>query len=234
MFIYLVPDVNSGTETTFDTINGMAQNTICSLESRGIAVPPCVITHTMSLLMRRYQYQEAKHFWDSTSHREGRPPITIDLHTLTILLRVYIGLKDPRGVEWVIETLTTENITPDRQFQQTIVKACRAAEKLVAPYFTHAVVKALNVVNELRIDGTQQKKTAKMKVLQIMESAIYAEQAGCTERSGHLEAWADEPELNLPRFNLGDSRDAWMHAAEKPVRDLDTVPRASLVGVASG
>ena len=233
MFVYLLSDVNSDTEITSAPIKDVAQNTICSLESRGIAVPSCVITHTMNMLIKRYQYQEAKFFWDSTSHRKGHPPIPVDLHTLTTLLRVYVGLRDPWGVEWVIETLTTDNITPDRQFQQTLVKARREAEKLVTPYFTHAVVKALNVVNELRTDVTRQKEAAKMKVLQIMESAIYAEEAGYTERSERLEAWADEPGLDLPGFEPGDSTDAWIYAAKKPVREIDDVPRASLVGVAA-
>lgn len=234
MFVHLISELNSDGKATSDAIKNLAQSAISSLESRGISMATYVTTHTMSILVKRRQFQEAIDFWNSMSRREGHPPMMLDLYTLTTLLRAYLGLRDPRGVEWAVKTLSTNNITPDRRFQQTLLKACREAEKFIAPYFTHSIVKALDTVYQLRGDGTREKDIAKMKVLKIMESAILTEGKDHPEISDPLEDRTDTLKISLPEFNIAESTEASVYPAEKPVLDVGTVPQPSLVGVAAG
>lgn len=227
IFIHMISELNSDRSTTSEAIRDMALSTISSLDQRGISVPPCVITHTMSLLVRRKRHQQTLDFWNSISHCHGHP---LDLHTLTTLLQAYLGLRDPGGVEWAVEMLSTNMIAPDRRFQQILVKAYKDAKESMAPYFTQSILKALNTVNGLRIDVTREKENAKMKILKIMENAVLVEKAGDS-----LETMAEELDVDLPKFDLAaDSINSWRYSNEESVRNLDSVSQPRLVGVAVG
>jgi hypothetical protein len=195
IFIHMISELNSDRSTTSEAIRDMALSTISSLDQRGISVPPCVITHTMSLLVRRKRHQQTLDFWNSISHCHGHP---LDLHTLTTLLQAYLGLRDPGGIEWAVEMLSKNTIAPDRRFQQILVKAYKDAKESMAPYFTQSVLKALNTVNEKRIDVTREKENAKMKILKIMENAILVDKAGEPALSDSLETMAEKLDVDLP------------------------------------
>jgi len=234
IFVHMISGMNSDINTSPTSIKDIVRRAISSLDSRGISVPTYVMTHTMRLLVNRWQHQEAVDFWGAISRREGHPPAPVNLNVLTTLLRAYIGLRDPTGIEWVVNTLRLNNISPDRRFQQILVKGLRASDKLTAPFFAHCLVQALNTINDLRVDVTREKEIAKMKILKLMEGALSAEKAEHPESSDSMEAGAEKFEIDLREFRLADSTAAWKYRSDKSAHKIDTAPPASLVGVAAG
>lgn len=237
MFVLMISRLNCDSTATTGSLKDMAHSAVSTLNSHGISMPTSVITHTMGILINQQQSQEAVDFWNSVSHRDGCPSIPVDLYVLTALLRAYVRLRDPAGVQWVVQTLCTENIAPDRRFQQTLVKACREAEKLIAPYFNHSVVEALNTVNTMRADATRAKENAKMEILKIMEDAISTHRIDHPDKFDSSEADFDKLESGLPGFSLAErskGSDSWMHPTSKPIMYSNNKLQAGWVGVTAG
>lgn len=233
IFIHLISKLNKDINTSNDSVTDMAQHAISTLDKRGMSIPAYVIAHTMRILVKQWQYQEAVDFWNAVSGREDHQPIPVNLYILTPLLRAYIGLRNPTGVEWVVRTLRINHITPDRQFQQTLVKGRREAEKLIAPYFAHCLVNAVHTVNELRAEATREKKTAMMKIFNIMETALSAEKAEQPETYGPIKTRAEKLKTDS-EDNVADPTAAWTYPTDTPVHKMNTASHAILVGVAIG
>lgn len=235
MFVTLVSELNYDLDSTPDAIKDMARSTISSLDDRGISVPTGVITHTMSMLVGKHQYQQALDFWNSMSQRQGHAPITLDLHALTTILQAYVGLADSDGVEWAVRALSTNAIIPDRRFQRTLSKAYKKAKKCIAPHFTHACLQALNTVDAMRIDATQEKENARMSALKIMERAIFIENGGQPTELPDSEPSTDKLEMDVENFRLtAGSAEGLVYYNAESVRGLDNVLQPRLVGVATG
>jgi hypothetical protein len=217
MFIRQLSELGNNVTTTSNLIKDTAESTISAMESRGVIVPPHVITHTMSALVRQQQQRQAIDFWESMSHRAGHPPIPIDLATLTTLLQAYIGLKDPTGIEWAIQMLSVNDLIPDRRFRKALINARKEAKKQNTPKFFDSIRRALEVVTEMRAKVGREKENAKIKAVQIMEKAIDVE----TSRGRRMEIKrVESSDLNPSAF----STEAWAVSDPKSVHSLDVPP----------
>ncbi|PSS12348.1 hypothetical protein M430DRAFT_36504 [Amorphotheca resinae ATCC 22711] len=217
MFIRQLSELGNNVTTTSNLIKDTAESTISAMESRGVIVPPHVITHTMSALVRQQQQRQAIDFWESMSHRAGHPPIPIDLATLTTLLQAYIGLKDPTGIEWAIQMLSVNDLIPDRRFRKALINARKEAKKQNTPKFFDSLHRALEVVTEMRAKVGREKENAKIKAVQIMEKAIDVE----TSRGRRMEIKrVESSDLNPSAF----STEAWAVSDPKSVHSLDVPP----------
>lgn len=231
LFVHVVSGIKHGNEAKSGMIRDIAQNIISSLESCGIRTPLSVMVQAMNILVQETHYREAIEFWNAMSHREGHPPIPVNIQTLTTILRAYTGLKDPLGVEWVMETVRADKINPDRRFKEALVKAHRSSRKLVAPHFVRSLVKALETVNELLENVNQDKALARMNALQIMEAATQTEATRYTETPV---VWKPVTKLRSPDFNLEGPTDVCASSNEILKYNIDRRPQATLAGVVAG
>jgi hypothetical protein len=231
LFVHVASGIKHGNETNSGMSKDVAQNIISSLESRGIRTPISVLVQAMNILVQEAHYRDAIEFWNAMSHREGHPPIPINIQTLTTILQAYTGLKDPRGVEWVIKTVCADKITPDRRFKEALVKAHRVSKKFVAPDFARSLIKALEIVNELLETVSQDKALARMNALQIMEVASRTEAARHTKTAV---VWKPVSNLRSPKFNHIGPTDVCSSSDEKVGYNIDRVPQATLAGVVAG
>ena len=168
----------------YDTKTGhimeFARNTISALEAHGIDLPVSVVTHSVSTLERRGEHRHAIALWESVSHHRAIPPSSIDLVTLTVLLKAYIGLRSSAGISWVMDTLLANGLVPDTGFKVLLKNTRRVTSKLlqisnspehITVYFK-AVQQALKRVNFLRAIARKDKEYVKFKTIQIIDQAI--------------------------------------------------------------
>lgn len=150
-------------------VQGLADMTgkeIQTLESHGIKVPPNVLTHTLSLLVQRGIYRSAIGMWQSMSSQFNRVP---DLVTLTVLLEAYVGIQFGDGIKWVMQTLTTNNITPDPKFYAVMrVAKRRLGDQTTATYRTF-IEETCEHVNKMRQAQKAQKAEAVWKIFKMLE-----------------------------------------------------------------
>ena len=162
------------------TASKLAQKTISAMEEQGLQPPPCILTHAMSILESRGQYHRALDLWESMGGRPGASTSSLDLVTLTVLLKSYIGLQDPSGVQWVINMLSVNKIIPDKHMHVLLKNTRKANRDLVESQdcseqqhrFVATIQEAAKHVVELRAGATIEKERAKFKTIQIMEKAI--------------------------------------------------------------
>jgi pentatricopeptide repeat protein len=166
--------------TDADQISKMARDAIISLERRGVKVPSTVTTHALSVLVRRGRYQSAIDLWESMSHHFKRPSSSVDLHTLTVLLKAYIGLQEQRGIEWVIRMLSINNLIPDKRFHLLLKTTRKEARKLTKTQtctskvhgFLGAIIAASKQVVEMRGGLEEEKKDVQFRTIKIIEKAL--------------------------------------------------------------
>lgn len=204
-------------------IMDFARNTISTLEAHGIDLPFSVLTHSVSVLERRGQYRHAIALWESMSHHRSIPPSSIDLVTLTVLLKAYIGLRSSVGITWVMDMLLANGLVPDTHFKVILKNTRNATSKFLQTsnypdHITHyfkVVQQALKRVNVLRALARKDKEHVKLKTIQIIDQAI-ADQLARDGRSQET-----SPNLN----KMG--KDYEQHAASSTL-DFDGEPRAAL------
>lgn len=169
-------------DTKHIRVQEMARDTVAALEDRGITVSVRMITHTTHTLVNQGQYRQAIEFWNSISHSQ-KTPTSLDLPTLTVLLRAYIGVRDCVGIEWAIQMLSINSLVPDELFKRPLKAALREIRKLLEAnecgysdrQFYNVVKNALKSVSAMRFEAIKDKEDVKIKTIKIMEKAIEIE-----------------------------------------------------------
>ncbi|RDL31431.1 uncharacterized protein BP5553_09640 [Venustampulla echinocandica] len=160
-------------------LQGMVQNTMSTLDKYGFNVSPPVLTHTISLLERHGRFRQAFNFWTTISQHQGLPPSSIDLVTLSALLRVFIGLRDARGICWVGKILVGNGLVPDTRLYTDVKKARKSAmdiemqePSLHISKFVAALSELRTTVACLRKRAASEKRDVRDMTVKIMERAI--------------------------------------------------------------
>lgn len=201
----------------------LAERTISTLEKCGTMVNPDIITKAISILLKGKQYRLCLDVWESLSQRISFHQSSYDLVLLTVLLQAHIGLQDHVGIQWVIKTLSANEICPDTQFRLHLKNARRKTIDLLERpgqysdnlrQFLDSVLEAIEVTRLMIVEYREDRKNFTYKVVQIMEKAIaveagrqvedlnYPDAQGSLSKSSSvgLESWTAMP---LPRDEKG-------------------------------
>ncbi|KAI9050486.1 hypothetical protein LZ554_005649 [Drepanopeziza brunnea f. sp. 'monogermtubi'] len=169
-----------GGSSNRERLDELARNTISAYERSGITIPQSVLTHTASLLQKQCRYRESIDFWDTMSRRLQIRPSSFDLPTLTTLLQGYLKLHDIVGIRWVVKMLSANRLTPDTHLMRVLknsrrstilhIEATFASSSLLT--FLDCVEEALQAFKRIREDAMVNRKEARTKLINIMETAI--------------------------------------------------------------
>jgi hypothetical protein len=247
IIVHQMSTMYEGGNTETRQFTELAQSTISALEKRGMAVPARMLTHVTSILERQGHYRLCIDVWDSMSSHLGLRPSSIDLITLTVLLKAYIGLWDHIGVQWVVKTLAANMLYPDARFRLLLKNARRKTSKLLGSgnypdakqKFLNALVEAIEVTRLLREEAVDLKQDVKSKTFKIIEQAIADEAAReCLGPSSVLEVGENLKEAVMETSSKDSSvelREAWLAGKEEEHVHVDMeIPPQGLVGVSAG
>ncbi|KAH8667544.1 hypothetical protein BGZ60DRAFT_409492 [Tricladium varicosporioides] len=152
-------------------------NTLRTLEKHEIIIIPHILTHTMSILQKRGWASQAIELW-KTVHRTIPSACSMDLESLSVLLRCYIQLQDPEGLRWTQKVLTHGNLIPDKRFYLQLKFARKEYyEKLktgpnAQSEYISTLTNLLNSVGSRRGEIKAEKDNVKEMTVKIMENAI--------------------------------------------------------------
>jgi len=246
VFIYQLSKLDREMNIDSGRIESISRRTISAFEEHDMSVPVHVATHTASVLVNRGRYREAIDAWNSISRFQGVTPSSIDLVTLTVLLRAYIGLQDCLGMKWVLKMLDATNLTPDKRFVLLLKNARNTARKTVETsenyriqLFLEGVIETLHSVMAMRARMRDEKEDVKFKALNIMEKAIEAQES--REHNREMASLKTYKKLAkgqpakgglLSSRNTGEeSSGAWMESNNEEPFYGTVVPTHRLVGV---
>jgi hypothetical protein len=244
MFIHHISELNADDED----ITLMVRSTFSALKERDIAIPIHVTTHAASILVSRGQHRRAINLWETLSSHQGIPSTAMDLVTLTVFLKAYIGLRDSVGIDWVAKMLLVNDLVPDKRFKILLKNSRQDARKVLDrnPYsdealrFHGVLDNALQKVVALRAERMEGQRYAKAMTLEIMEKAAKAEGRQrstnsapvITNHSTELGKWGRRIGASTGDYNEG-SQVALAESDNEPYYGL-SVPRERLIGVAAG
>ena len=110
----------------------MVKRTITSLTSlykRGVEISMAVTTQTASKLIGRGKCRAAIKLWTAISKLNNWPLKSIDIVSLTVLLRAYIAISDYSGIQWIMKMTAQSGINPDKYFKSALKNGRRQARK---------------------------------------------------------------------------------------------------------
>ncbi|QSZ31106.1 hypothetical protein DSL72_000667 [Monilinia vaccinii-corymbosi] len=152
-----------------------AKEAIAKAEEHGIAVPESVFNEVTNILVRNGFFRDAIAFWTEASRTHStvvRPSVV----SLTILLKAYIGIKEPGGIIWITKMLSVHQIIPDARMKQILKNTRQTLRKLKLnsrlSTFRQAVEEAYAIYVMIRGDDQEDRKDARNKTLEIMERAM--------------------------------------------------------------
>ncbi|KAH6671862.1 hypothetical protein B0J14DRAFT_594537 [Halenospora varia] len=152
-------------------------STLKTLEKHEIIIIPHILTHTMSILQKRGWASQALDLW-KTVHRTIPSACSMDLESLSVLLRCYIQLQDSEGLRWTQKALSHGNLIPDKRFYLQLKFARKEYyEKLKAgpdarSEYISVLTTLLNSVGSRRGEIKSEKDNVKEMTIKIMETAI--------------------------------------------------------------
>ncbi|KAG4027106.1 hypothetical protein MFRU_033g00760 [Monilinia fructicola] len=152
-----------------------AKEAIAKAEEHGIVVPESVFNEVTNILVRNGFFQDAIAFWAEVSRTHSatvRPTVV----NLTILLKAYIGIKEPDGIIWITKMLSVNQIVPDARMKRIlkntrqILRKMKLSPRLEA--FLQAVEEAYAIYATIRGYDQKDRNDARNKTLEIMERAV--------------------------------------------------------------
>lgn len=154
---------------------GSAREAIAAAEKNGITIPGYVFNEVTEILVRNGFFVDAIAFW-TEALRTHSATVRPDVVSLTILLKAYIGIKEPGGIAWITKMLSVNQIIPDAHMK-LILKNTRQQlrKRKLSPHhqkFLQAVEEAYAIFVLVRGDDLKDKMDARGKTLEIMERAM--------------------------------------------------------------
>ncbi|KAF4632282.1 hypothetical protein G7Y89_g5845 [Cudoniella acicularis] len=219
--------------------SSLAQNTISALEENGISISPGIVTHMMDSFVKRGWYRQAINLWKSLSRRLGFSSSSIDLVTLSVLVRCYVYLEDPIGIRWTNRVLLANGIIPDTKFyldlknaRNSFNKVCRAQEAVRGKSeYLISLNEIINDVLVLRKGATEEKEHVRKMTIRILEKAILTQnqegvggsdpgaKVGVTER--------DTLGMDSQDAEYDQSDGSWTEPDTESILDFDILPTLS-------
>lgn len=120
-----VKDPNLNAEDTIGILNDCT----AVFRKQGIELEMGVVNKTVDLISDRGGPQTAFLLWKYYAERYGLDSKDFSIVDLTILLKLHIKLNDTDGIESVMEVLSENNLRPDKEFKEVLMKNLRLIKK---------------------------------------------------------------------------------------------------------
>jgi len=213
-----------------------------------------IATKVASVLVKRGRYRQAVELWTSLSMNNALPRRSVDLVSLTVLMKAYIGLSDCNGMKWVMDTLTQNDIIPDARFKLLVKRALRDARKSHEEQpgkennrrRCDVLHHGLQLVLARRSQSLLMREEAERKTLHIMEIAAVVRANDTAAHTGSMAIASDsscdesarvqqEVSVTVDTASLGlrdDLPPTWVKLDEQPYYANDKEMKPQLIGVA--
>lgn len=235
-------------EGTHDSrpVTELAQRTVNTFQESGLKLSPSVVTQAASVLQKRGHFRLCIDMWNSLSLRLNFEPSSLDLVTLTVLLKAYIGLQDHVGIQWVVKTLSANELYPDPRFRLCLKNARRMTTDLLRSgeysdnmrRFLDALVEAIEATRFVREEVIKEREDIKFKTIQIIEKAI-AEAAAVQELGSSDSLKEFEMTTNVVMETVSNTSsigvvEPWVEKEDAGHHEMDLPSPQILVGVGAG
>jgi len=162
-----------------EDLDSVVKGTITSLTARGLHLPPAAITKATDILVSRGRNQEALNLWTSATAEDPNLDTSLDIVSLTVLLKASFSISNYEGVKWIMSTMCKRDIMPDSRFKLLIKNNRREAKRWLGnnPNNVNAIQRyevleeCFRIVNERRSRGLANREEAEKKILLIMKTA---------------------------------------------------------------
>lgn len=234
-----------------DRISSLAFKTVSLFENTNIRIPASVITHTATVLHRGGFHQQAVEFWHVMLRRLNLTPGSFDIVTFTVLCKCYAAMMDTNGIDWVMDMIAVNDITPDTDFRDMLKEVQRQTLRSLqdrtcsdrVQRFLECILDARQKCKDIRAVYTNIRTDIKSKTQGIVKEAL-AEHVMKGSHGNFKPTIVDGKSVNVLRladfeaeegiYSLPptDSEDDWLHPNKDSVPDSH-VP-ARMVGFAVG
>ncbi|CCD55636.1 hypothetical protein BofuT4_P154480.1 [Botrytis cinerea T4] len=176
-----------------------AREAITKAEEHGLIVPEPVFNEVTNILVQNGYFRDAIAFWTEVSQTHSAT-VQPNVINLTILLKAYIGMKEPRGIVWITNMLSVHRVVPDPRMK-SILKNTRTSlrKRKLGPRlntFLQAIEEAHTIFAMMRGDDQKDRKDARNKTLEIMERAM-ALDAQKSQSQEEINNWDDFEDENM-------------------------------------
>lgn len=193
-------------------VDKIVNTTLFTLRQKNMDFPLSAAAKVASTLVDSKRYQQAVDMWSSLWRSHNHRSNKMDLISLTVLLKAYIGLNDFEGMKWVIGTVSRNGLVPDIPFKCTIKNARRHARhrseeepsnKYLQDKFT-AFDECWEAVKVLRCNIVSSRAAAEARTLEIMTMAVENKLGEDTDMTSIR--LSELPETTTPEVDCGAER----------------------------
>ena len=174
-----------GTDNSPERMFEITRATLSTLEQNGI--PPlkdlAYVNYPMSIMVYKHRFREALDFWETMVHREGNSPLTLRLEDLTVHLQIFLGLRKPKGLDWVLRMAHANKILLDFRFKVILRRARKEEEEFLlekygcipqnsASEWLQCIVRTLESVKSARVEDVDDKKVTYRKMIGLLRKGL--------------------------------------------------------------
>lgn len=162
-----------------ESVESMVNRIVPVLQKQGLSLSPAAVSKATSILVSRGKFRSAVEFWGTLVKDQPELSHKIDVVNLTVLLKAYIGLSDGSGIQWVMSTLSRNDLLPDARFKLVLKGALKDARRRLnsnpsdgnSRRLIDILGDCLEFVLGLRSQGLLELREAEVKTKLIMQSA---------------------------------------------------------------
>lgn len=222
LFVHQISTDNSPErmhEITLAAFSTLEQNGIPALQDLAY------LNYPMSIMVYRHRFRDALDFWNAMVYREGEPPVTPRLKDLTVHLQAFLGLRKPKGLDWVLRMAHANKIPLDYRFRMILKRARREEEAFLlekygcipqnsASEWLECITRTLEIVKSMRVEGVADKKATYQKMIALVRKGMTLQNnvdlskkgPGSKWRARHPKIRQDYEEIESPDLPM----ESWM------------------------
>jgi len=211
-----------------DAIHRVLEDNTVLFAKQGLTIPMGVVTHVASILCQQNLHANALDVWKFYAAQNGLLRESVDISSLTVLLRIQIGLESTGGVAWVIETLCQNKILPNQKFTSMLREGYKDARQRVRGEhrsqrlcvdsvisdkdrdFHQLLQDSLNLILSRRRQHLKECKAAEGKLMDIMVEAVKAngeDSKATIDSDSDLESSSWGTEHDTAEMDIGRERE---------------------------
>lgn len=188
LLLWRIEDPNSGWKKGHlkAHIHGM----MSTLTEQGIEVSINVIVHMGNLLCDRGAHDKALGIWEEYMADGKVEQRGVSISCLTMLLRANLQTRSTEGLQWIMQTISMNKLTPDKSFmtqlkfgRRNVKKALFESEGKVESHREFlAVLEAMyERLKAQRASQVKKSSSATARLMGIMQEAVEAEKSQATD-----------------------------------------------------
>ena len=215
-----------GTDNSPERMIEITKETLSTLEQHGISALQdlAYLNYPMSIMVYRHHFRQALDFWDTmVGGREQS--LTIRLEDLTVHLQAFIGLRKPKGLDWVLRMAYSNKILLDYRVRGILRRARREEELFLlerygcipqnsASAWLECITRTLDIVKSMRVEDVKVKKVTYQKMLGLLRKGLKLQRnADLSKEASDIKPRAHYPKIWQDYEDIGSAdiaMESWM------------------------